>query len=298
MEVHLNFDKKTVSRGLFKYLATHMPEEADRKSISRLMNKKKLAYHDANQLIQGLLSAMIMGDGDVEDEEEIEISPDTEEDPTMRNETGSQNEEGQSQTQTSTQETQEGSQKNEKIDLSKVCRFYRNGDCKFGAKCRQEHPKFCKKFTKHGLQRHNQNGCDSKCGKLHPNACRNSLRTKECDREKCRFFHIRGTKNTFTPTPVGGWGERERERWREESRKNGPEEIRSNERSNDTKTKDQVFIESQQAMFQMITKISERMDMQMEELKSWKSRTNQNNRTMQEPLQWRIPQRETNWASQ
>ena len=35
MNIHLNFDKKTVSLGLFKYLATNMPDEADRKSISR-----------------------------------------------------------------------------------------------------------------------------------------------------------------------------------------------------------------------------------------------------------------------
>ena len=75
MNIHLNFDNKTISMGLFRYLANYMPEEADRKSISRLMNKKKLAYHDANQLIQGLLSAMIMEDGDDEEREEIEITP-------------------------------------------------------------------------------------------------------------------------------------------------------------------------------------------------------------------------------
>ena len=67
---------------------------------------------------------------------------------------------------------------------------------KFGKKCRNEHPEICKTFSTNGLTRHNTNGCDSKCGLFHPNACRGSLKEKICEREECRFYHIKGTKFT------------------------------------------------------------------------------------------------------
>ena len=51
------------------------------------MKKKTLAYHDANQLIQGLLSAMIMEEGGNDEGEEIEISTDTNNDSNMQNQT-------------------------------------------------------------------------------------------------------------------------------------------------------------------------------------------------------------------
>jgi hypothetical protein len=245
---------------------------------------------------------MIMEEGDDGEDEEIEISPDTEGDTNTQNQTQAPTWEEQSQNQTpSNQGTQEVPQKAERPDFSKVCKFYRNGDCKFGAKCRQEHPKFCKKFTKHGLLRHNQNGCDSKCGKLHPNACRTSLRTRECDRESCRFYHIRGTKNTFKPGPEGGWGEREKEKWREESRTGEQSAGRDTERREETKTKDQVFLESQQAMIQLLAKLSQKLDFQMEEMKNLtqqKTQTNQPYRPRTDPPQWRMPHGEVQWASQ
>ena len=293
MNVQLNFEKKTVSLRLYKYLTANMPEEGDRKSISRLMNKKKLAYHEANQLIQGLLSAMIMEDVEGEEEEETEITPDTDGETDSQRQTQTQREEESSGSQT---QTQEGTQ-NEKPDFSKVCKFYRNGDCKFGAKCRQEHPKFCKKFVKHGLKRHNQAGCDSKCGKLHPNACRTSLRTKECDREKCKFFHIRGTVKISKKDPEGGWSEREKERWREESRRNEARHLQGEETRNEARSKDQVFLESHQAMIQMIARLNEKMDLQMEELKGWVTQKPQHTQLHRFP-QRSHPPREDHWASQ
>ena len=55
------------------------------------------------------------------------------------------------------------------------------------------------KFIYNGLLKQNRNGCNGKCGKLHPNACRDSLKTRECGREKCCFYHpVPGTKNPST----------------------------------------------------------------------------------------------------
>ena len=82
-----------------------------------------------------------------------------------------------------------------KFDPKKtLCKFYANGSCKYKHECRFDHPKMCNKFIKNGLlKKFNPAGCDAKCNKFHPNACRDSLRSKECARDNCRFFHLKGT---------------------------------------------------------------------------------------------------------
>ena len=44
----------------------------------------------------------------------------------------------------------------------------------------------------------NPKGCDSKCNNLHPIACRDSIKSRECARDKCRFYHLKGTKKPDT----------------------------------------------------------------------------------------------------
>ena len=83
-----------------------------------------------------------------------------------------------------------------KEKFENVCHFYKNGHCRFGVDCRKDHPKFWQKFIYNGLAKQNSKGCDGKCGKLHPNACRDSLKNRECSREKCKFYHLKGTKKT------------------------------------------------------------------------------------------------------
>ena len=55
-----------------------------------------------------------------------------------------------------------------------------------------EHPKLCFKYIKHGDRRA---GCKegSNCNYVHPKLC-NSYKSGVCSREKCHFFHIKGTK--------------------------------------------------------------------------------------------------------
>ena len=64
-----------------------------------------------------------------------------------------------------------------------ACYFYKLGKCRFGKECKKDHPKFCQKFINFGPIKLNQKGCDSKCNNLHPIACRDSVKSRECARE-------------------------------------------------------------------------------------------------------------------
>ena len=83
-----------------------------------------------------------------------------------------------------------------KVEPKKVtCKFYTNGACKYKKECRFDHPKMRKKCTKNGsFKKSNPTGCDNKFNKFHPNVCRDSLRSKECPRENCRFLHLKGNQ--------------------------------------------------------------------------------------------------------
>ena len=78
-----------------------------------------------------------------------------------------------------------------------ICRFFRNGNCKYGMtgkECKFTHPKVCSKFRQHGTRQ--PRGCNrgKKCKDFHPKMCLNSLRKGECFSETCRFHHVKGTK--------------------------------------------------------------------------------------------------------
>ena len=79
-----------------------------------------------------------------------------------------------------------------------TCFFYKLGKCKFGKKCKKEHPKFCQKIINNGPIKLNTNGCDNKCNNLHPIACRDSIKSSKCAREKCRFYQKKGAKKPAT----------------------------------------------------------------------------------------------------
>ena len=83
--------------------------------------------------------------------------------------------------------------KNKKTTLP-ICKFYQKGKCRHNENCRFEHPKICYKFRAFGLKTDNEKGCESSCSFFHPNACKDSLKSKNCPREECRFYHLKGTK--------------------------------------------------------------------------------------------------------
>ena len=91
---------------------------------------------------------------------------------------------------------------NNKNSNKPLCKVYAKGHCRHKEGCRFDHPKICFKFRSFGLKSINEKGCENqKCSFLHPNACRDSLKTKTCPREECRFFHHKGTKTVKKPAP-------------------------------------------------------------------------------------------------
>ena len=55
----------------------------------------------------------------------------------------------------------------------------------------------CNKFRSFGLRKFHEKGCENmKCAYFHPNACRDSMKNRTCPRNDCRFYHLKGTKNT------------------------------------------------------------------------------------------------------
>ena len=196
MDLQLNFDKKEISSNVTKFLAANLPNVEDRNSIRRIEKLYKLNYMEANSLIQAILKALIIEDG--EEENPIGKKSDPLEDMSFE-ESNSQEIESSGSQKNVTQSVDENSEKKTKllvtkIDPKDICRFYKNGKCKFNKDCRYAHPPICKNFRKFGLRRNNDKGCDTKCESFHPNACRDSLKTRTCERSDCRFFHLKGTK--------------------------------------------------------------------------------------------------------
>ena len=266
------FRKTKISKDTGKILSEQADISDENKSgIVKVCMGKSLQYKEANALLRCLIAAMVIG----EEEEEEEFGEAGEAVKGMLTQPLSQ-----TLTQQSTQNisvegmTQPkpgssglGDQDPKKIrtDFKDVCKFYKNGKCKFGKDCRQEHPVFCKVFSKHGLLKHNLQGCNSKCGRPHQNACRESLRTKECSRDDCRFYHLKGTKS-IRP-----------DEQRNRSERGGRETKTSSEPGK--KTRDQVFLEAQQAMMNTL----QRLEQRMERMETWVPPQNQ---TQQQSI-WR-----------
>ena len=61
----------------------------------------------------------------------------------------------------------------------------------------------CPKFKKFGLKKFNKSGCEESCTNYHPKACFEAMKSKTCNRQGCKFYHISGTKKTETAANVG-----------------------------------------------------------------------------------------------
>ena len=79
-----------------------------------------------------------------------------------------------------------------------VCKYYLQKGCKHGKKgsgCNYSHPKLCFSFIKRGEK---SGGCKKgdQCNYVHPKLCRRALDTRVCTNERCRFYHVTGTRFT------------------------------------------------------------------------------------------------------
>ena len=100
---------------------------------------------------------------------------------------------------------EEGRRKLEKEN--EVCKSFKfGGKCPHGMngtkkynqweKCNRSHPKVCNRLLTHGSR--GSMGCDLKeCEKYHPKMCYSSMNTKICTKDKCTYWHCKGTR--FSP---------------------------------------------------------------------------------------------------
>ena len=106
-------------------------------------------------------------------------------------------------------ENEEGGQnkENEKVktdDEKIICKSFKfGGKCPHGmsgktkhgkwSECKWLHPKVCNKLLSHGTK--GSQGCNGKdCEKYHPRMCYGSMSEKVCTKEKCTYWHCKGTK--------------------------------------------------------------------------------------------------------
>ena len=58
--------------------------------------------------------------------------------------------------------------------------------------CNRSHPKVCSRILTHGTR--GRQGCDGReCDKYHPRMCYSSMNEKVCTKERCTYWHMKGT---------------------------------------------------------------------------------------------------------
>ena len=85
----------------------------------------------------------------------------------------------------------------QKSKFEETCIHYIKGVCKYGKTgegCRFKHPPYCQKLLIYGPN--HKDGCNkgSACEFVHPKLCYKSTEKHQCFNDKCRYFHIKGTK--------------------------------------------------------------------------------------------------------
>merc|ERR1712240_155743 len=91
------------------------------------------------------------------------------------------------------QETRkENSDNKERDKRRKKCYYWINSKCKFGDKCRSEHPTRCQETLEKGTCSKGDN-----CKLEHPKICWNILRRQYRDRKFCRYMHPSKMENRF-----------------------------------------------------------------------------------------------------
>jgi hypothetical protein len=145
VQFRLDVEKTTINKSASTHLKNIFPDEELKNSVLQIPQGKTLKKAEANKLLKSLMAAMVSED--LEEDEENEMFQDTQ-DTTLSHNTDTQSQNSQvasNQKQQSQSQISEGQNKNS--STTQVCRFYKQGNCKFGKGCRNDHPKFCKKFT-------------------------------------------------------------------------------------------------------------------------------------------------------
>ena len=132
-------------------------------------------------------------------------------------------------------ENKDDDSKDDKNDKSEkpICTGFKfGGKCPHGMsgrkahgkweQCNRSHPKVCSKLLAHGTR--GKQGCSGRdCDKYHPRMCYSSMASKECSRERCSYWHCKGTTFTLTSTTYSSSTTQTR------GGRPGPREVRSQE---------------------------------------------------------------------
>ena len=162
--------------------------------------KKKVVAIPGTQGVATQNSFITLGEGEEEEEEDDNEDEEEEE----------EEEEWQiaARRRREKKKNEEEKKKREAISKEKeICKSFKfGGKCPHGMggmnkhkqweKCNKYHPKVCNKLLAHGPQ--GSKGCNGNdCDKYHPKMCYSSLNTKVCSKEKCTYWHCKGT--SFAP---------------------------------------------------------------------------------------------------
>ena len=307
--IKFSFDKKVIGRATGEFLMDRLTEVNEKRDLQKIIDGRSLQYMEANKLLKKIINALIVDENEEEEEDEADSSKLN---STIVTQDGDNTMNRQPPTQPPTQPTQGGSlgpgtnpwtqvgkdgkgktrQEKEDVrtDFKDVCWFFKNGKCKYGKDCKKEHPKACRVFKQFGLKRHNPKGCDSKCGFMHPNACRESLRSKECTRTDCKFFHIKGTKSLNKQSQKYTPGKQERGYQRRDESETPPR-----------KDMESVFHmiqkEMRNGLREMRLELREELEDKLDKYKREERRTQSNQRPLTTPKQWRNPTKAEEWPS-
>lgn len=81
--------------------------------------------------------------------------------------------------------------KTKKIETKKDCWFWLNRKCRFGDRCKDNHPTQCKKMMENGR-------CpDNRCKLAHPKVCRSLFNERYCSRRNCWYVHPTNIPNKY-----------------------------------------------------------------------------------------------------
>ena len=114
----------------------------------------------------------------------------------------------------------------------KICPFYKNGKCKYGAAgrgCKDDHPRPCKKLLQHGTKA--PNGCTlgrDRCDKFYPKMSPVCILKSECFNTNYRLKHINGTKrskNDKTSVKMGSTNKPLGSRGQQNDHQSGPSDF-------------------------------------------------------------------------
>ena len=89
-------------------------------------------------------------------------------------------------------------------ETKKECWFWSNRKCKYGDRCKYEHPTHCKKMIESGR-------CpDSRCKQTHPKICRSIYFEGYCNRQNCWYIHPSNMTNRFQNKEQHGYNNQRR----------------------------------------------------------------------------------------